>query len=184
MRDVSQTLIALLREAVQEWRKREGWSRETVVDNIVLAFDAHGGPKLLGFEFDKNRDQVTRMKNNADRVYRWLDDESKDTNLLPANFGIFILGALPSDIKIKYTDKLLADIGLTVRVMTGNTNVALQGVLHRLAKEGGEAQAAVIGLLDGADPAELLTARKELTEMLDAVQHALNVVESIEWKAD
>lgn len=41
------------------------------------------------------------MKVNADRVFRWLDDGTKDTNLVPANFVPSILAALPTDLKVR-----------------------------------------------------------------------------------
>jgi hypothetical protein len=70
MRDSSHTVIAGVRIAVNAWRKREGWSRETVVARIVVQYEKLGGPALTGIVFDpETRDAYDRMRVNADRVY-------------------------------------------------------------------------------------------------------------------
>jgi hypothetical protein len=101
MRNESQkSWISTLRDHVNEWRKREGWSRETAAQVIVEKFEAMGGPEATGIHFEpKTRDAFERQKVNADRIFRWLDDISKDGNLMPANFGFYILAAMPVDIR-------------------------------------------------------------------------------------
>jgi hypothetical protein len=109
MRDSSHTVIAGVRIAVNTWRKREGWSRETVVTRIVGQYEKLGGPELTGIVFNpETQDSYDRAHVNADRVYRWLDDESKDLNLLPANFLPFVLAA--ADKKIA---ELMAELDAT-----------------------------------------------------------------------
>ncbi|MCS9500340.1 hypothetical protein N1E27_29850, partial [Pseudomonas aeruginosa] len=92
MRTESHTLISTLLGVVNQWRRREGWSRETVVQHIVEAHERIQGALVTGIVFDPpTRDTTERMKVNADRVFRWLDDGTKDTNLVPANFVPSIL---------------------------------------------------------------------------------------------
>lgn len=84
---VPRTLIALLASAVNDWRRAEGWSRETVVQVIVEHHQRVGGEQLTGLVFaPPSIDPFDRAKASADRVFRWLDDQTKDTNLMPANF--------------------------------------------------------------------------------------------------
>ncbi|MBN0437935.1 hypothetical protein JTM67_36255, partial [Pseudomonas aeruginosa] len=84
MRNESHTLISTLLGVVNQWRRREGWSRETVVQHIVEAHERIQGALVTGIVFDPpTRDATERMKVNADRVFRWLDDGTKDTNLVP-----------------------------------------------------------------------------------------------------
>ena len=48
---VSHTLIAQLASAVNEWRRAEGWSRETVVQVVVEHHQRVGGEQLTGLVF-------------------------------------------------------------------------------------------------------------------------------------
>lgn len=80
------TLIGILREHVADWRRAAGLSSASAIDMIVAAHAHLGGPAVTGIRFDVHTDEFQRMKNNSDRVLRWLDDETKDTNFLPANF--------------------------------------------------------------------------------------------------
>lgn len=172
MRSASQTLIAVVRNAVNTWRRREGWSRETVVMEIVETHERIGGPARTGIVFDPaTRDTFERAKVNADRVFRWLDDESKDTNLLPANFVPILIAALPQDLRLTVVDELLRDAGLHADVsprMAAGLPPAQH--LRTLLKEFSEAAAAV-GDLGGRedDPALLANAEKELAEIEAAI---------------
>jgi hypothetical protein len=173
-------LIAHVRVAVQAWRKREGRSRESIVQGIVETFEALGGPDAIGLRFEpETRDPFERTKVNADRVFRWLDDDSKDNNLLPANFLPYVLAALPVDLRIRCVDELLQPAGLTVR-MASSDPLALDAatLIKSVAKEGGEATSALAALVDGADPGELESAQQELTESIAAQQLALEQVEA------
>lgn len=168
MRNGSQkTLIGLVREHVNACRKALGWSREAVADVIVEAHDRIGGPSTTGIRFEpKTTDTFERAKVNADRIFRWLDDDSKDNNLLPANFLLSILAALPIDECIALLNKILAPLGLTVRRIgdTAESNVPAVRHLVRIAKESAEAQRALAELIDGATLPELQSAERELAE--------------------
>jgi len=172
MRDSSHT-------AVNAWRKREGWSRETVVARIVAQYEKLGGPELTGIVFNpETQDTYDRMRVNADRVYRWLDDETKDCNLLPANFLPFVLASLPVDLRLQAVDTLLAGTGLHVEVSIGpDGDTSMPQYLRCISKECGEAAAAVADLLDrGENDATLAAADKEIAEAvgaLDATRKAI-----------
>lgn len=181
MRDKSHTtLIALLLAHINAWRKSEGWSRETVVAAIVDAHERIGGPATTGIRFEPpTTDVFERMKVNADRVFRWLDDSSKDTNLLPANFIPSILAAMPDDVRMHYFDDLLRPFGASARRTADCSGDAdflclLRGVLV----ENSDAQRALADLVDGATTSELVTAQRELSESLHSTQKALDAVEA------
>jgi hypothetical protein len=179
MREKSQTLIASVREAVNAWRKREGWSREAVAQEIVKHYDEHDGAVVTGVRFDPNtRDIFERAKVNADRIFRWLDDDSKDGNLLPANMLPYLLHALPRDLRIACADEILQPADLSVRVMDAEVDADLTMALQHMAKECGEAVAAMANLIDGATPDELQAAQQEVTEALAAATEALALVEA------
>lgn len=179
MRGKSHTLIASVREAVNAWRKREGWSREAVAQEIVDRYEQHHGQEVTGLRFDPTtRDIFERAKVNADRIFRWLDDETKDNNLLPVNILPYILQTLPMDLRIPCANEILCPAELTVRVANEEDDANLAMVLQHMAKESGEAVAAMAALLDGATPEELKNALKEVTEAHAATQEALGLVQA------
>lgn len=107
------TRIGVLRDHVGGWRKSEGWSREAVALAIVEAHKASNGPTRTGIHFDSmNGDSFTTAKNNADRIFRWLDDETKDTNFMPANFEDSILFAMPDEIRLACINEILRPFGM------------------------------------------------------------------------
>lgn len=110
------TLISRLAAYVDEWRKSAGMSQQTVVDEIVKAHERIDGPAATGIRFESNTDEFNRMHANSQRVWRWLDDKSKDTNLLPANFIPSVLAAMPRDLRYAFLAEMLAPIGIRVSV--------------------------------------------------------------------
>ena len=180
MRGRPQTLTAIVREAVEAWRKRERWSIATVVQCIVEAHERIGADVLTELRFDSDRDAVRRMQTNGERVYRWLDDVTKHSNYLPPNFLPSIMAALPMDLRIECADRFLFAAGLAVRPLEGECgHKSVVTALQVVAKESGEATAAVAALVDGATPEELRVAQRELTESIAAQQSALSDVESM-----
>jgi hypothetical protein len=66
-------------------------------------------------EFDMSGDSFTCAKNAADRIFRRLDDKSKDVNFMPVNFERSILVAMPADLRRSYLNEYLTPLGLSVR---------------------------------------------------------------------
>jgi hypothetical protein len=159
------TLIGTVRAAVIEWRKREGWSRESVVQVIVEAHERIEGPATSGI-----RDAFDRTKVNADRVFRWLDDESKDNNLLPSNFLPSILAALPMDLRLQVLGDLLRPLGLEVRGAETQEAPAFNRFSHAssIIKESAEASTAILSIGPNASAAEVELACKELADVRQA----------------
>lgn len=175
MRNESQTFIGSIRTHVIEWRKREGWSRETVVQAIVETHERLNGHQITGIRFDPNTtDTFERQKVNADRVFRWLDDDTKDNNLLPANFIPSVMAAMPIDIRLHCAEELLRPMGITVHLADKQADGLLNATSHlvKIARETSEAQRAVADLIDGATHAELIAADRELAEAEEAIRAA------------
>ncbi len=174
------TTIAILLEAIQQWRKSNGWSRETVVDEIVSAHIKAGFDVPTGIIFNpETQDTYSRMKVNADRVYRWLDDPSKDNNLLPANFMNSILMALPIELRIATANQLHMPVGLSCSSLSHeeNHNTPLD-ILQKIMRESAEAQQSIAALIDGETEAELHTAHKEISEAIAQLTLAKEMVET------
>lgn len=109
------SLISRIADYIDDWRKNEGMSQTTVVDHIVRVHDSIDGPAATGIYFESNPDEFNRMKANSDRIWRWLDDKSKDRNLLPVNFLPSILAAMPEETRRAFLSEMLAPLGLGVR---------------------------------------------------------------------
>lgn len=176
MRNGSQkTLIGMVRERVNACRKAMGWSREAVAEIIVEAHERIGASSSTGIRFEpKTTDTFERAKVNADRIFRWLDDDSKDTNLLPANFLPSVLAGLPVADRIEVVNEILAPLGLTVRRLDEEGAAPQAAARHLIAitKEVAEAQAAVADLIDGATVSELQRAERELADAERSIQTA------------
>lgn len=173
------TWVSFIRDAVEAWRKREGWSQATVVQAIIDTHVRIGADVRTGIRFEpQTTDAFDRMRINAERVYRWLD-ETKDNNLLGAAFSESILAALPLDLRLECLSAMLGrHCSLTVHCAEPPAVTFQAGVLLRdVIKESGEAESAMVDLVDGATRDELLKAQRELAESIHAQRVALNAVE-------
>lgn len=180
-----QTPIAIVRSHVEDWRRVNRWSRETLADQIVQAHERIGGPLLTGIKFEPpTTDLFERQRVNADRIYRWLDDVSKDKNHLPFNFIWSILAALPEDRRLHLVEDLLAPVGLSSG-FAGFDPAAEDGdhtvVMHfqAVVAHGADANVALSRMLDGIDPEEPELARKKLSIAKATMQRALGFVDRI-----
>lgn len=179
MRNGTHSLIGLLRKYVAIWRRRESWSIGTVGEEIIAAHERIGGVEVSGIRFEPHTmDAYDRQRINGERIARWLDDETKDNNLLPANFAQSILAALPVDLRLACLDEFLEPLGMAANlvVVAGQLNPA--ELVKAVAREGGEATAALASLVDAAAPDELRKAQQEITEAIAALATALGCVES------
>ena len=175
----NKTLIAIMLDYVNEWRKSNGWSRATVAQEIVNVHDTADGPDVTGISFNFHPDVFTRQTNNADRIFRWLDDSSKDTNLLPANFITSIWMAMPMDIRIRCINEILNNVSVSARPMaTSVTCFDAVSMLKNVMKENAEAEKAMVDLLDGATEEELMIANKEVSDVLVVATEALKQIET------
>ena len=142
------TLIGILREHVADWRRAAGLSLLSAVDAIVLAHDTADGPAVTGIRFDAHTDAFQRAKNNSDRVMRWLDDETKDTNFLPANFVFSILAGMPDDARVHCLNDMLRRFGLCVRAIESSDETGLAlGDICDLASADADAMASLAAVV-------------------------------------
>lgn len=182
MRDSTHsTVVGIMREAIEAWRKRERWSQMAVVQAIVEEHEGRALDALTEIHFEHpttGRDAYRCMQTNAERVYRWLDDVSKPNNLLPASFIPSVLAALPMDLRIAAANQLLVQAGLAAYALNAKAPRAdVTHILQAVAREGGEATASLAELLDGATKAELHAAQIRLADSAAATRSALHHVE-------
>lgn len=148
---------------------------------IVQAHGATGAHRVSGIVFDPpTRDAFERVKVNADRIFRWLDDVTKDSTLLPTNFIPSIIAALPDDLRMHLVNDLLRSNGMACRVTATETDASPITILLRsMMLETAQADQAVAALLDGVDPGELETAQREIAEAIAVLVRAQQRVESM-----
>lgn len=180
MRNLShKSRIAIILDYVDQWRHSMDWSRETVCEQIVEAHYRIGADRITQVKFDRVGDLVTIQKNNADRIYRWLDDKSKDKNLLCSNFETSIMAAMPAHFRMACLNEIYAPLALEVH---GTEKAAglLNATSHlvHIAKEASEAQAAIADLIDGTTQEELARADRELAEAEEALRAARSNIRS------
>jgi hypothetical protein len=181
MRDSShKSRIGIIRDHVAAWRKANGWSRETAAAEIVAAHERIGGHLSGVIVFDKSGDVYTTQKNHADRIWRWLDDESKENNLMPANFENSILAALPIERRVDLLNEVLAQIECTARARHNDANARLNAheLVQTIMRANHRTESDAADLLDGVDPGELPRLHSSLVDDIRVKQRTLRVVES------
>lgn len=178
-----ETPIGALRNALHAWRQRERWSMETLATVVVEHYYASGFDRVWLVEFQqpgRGSDAARVMKTNAERLGRWLDDQTKDCTLLPFNLLPVLLSALPADLRLQCAVELLLPVGLDVSLRAGEVVQASHAsVLACLAKEAGEGLAAFALLADQMGPQELKQALVELEESSQAHVRALGHIRAL-----
>jgi Arc/MetJ-type ribon-helix-helix transcriptional regulator len=181
MRNEPQTLIGVIRSAVNSWRKSQDWSRETAAQQIVEAHEAIGAHQVTGITFDlPGRDAFARAKVWGERIFRWLDDETKDSTLLPANLLPSVLAALPMDQRLHCLNEMFGRLGVEVRssdsVAPGEFDA--MGHLRHMIKESSEAQVALVAAGSNPSPSVLRAALREIREEREAASRTERALEA------
>lgn len=169
--------IGILRDHIEAWRRDNRWSRETVADLIVQAHIRIGGPVFSGISFEPpTTDTFERMRVNADRIFRWLDDHTKDRNLLPFNFILSVVAALPEDRRVLMLNDLLAPVALHVEAGLDDdrevSHAEIAEAFQEFVDHSAAATIAASRLLDGVDAGEAEHAEKKLGLMASTVKKA------------
>lgn len=159
--------IAIISDHVESWRRDNRWSRETVADQIVKAHINIGAAYFSGITFEPpTTDTFERMRVNADRIFRWLDDHTKDRNLLPFNFILSIIAALPEDRRILLVNDLLHPVCLHVEAVIDSeddpTHEEIVEAFRAVVDHSAQATIATSQLLDGIAPGEAEHAEAKL----------------------
>lgn len=177
----NQTWIAILAAAINQWKRENDWSRETVADQVVQAHVNNSSHLLTGITFDLkgSGDEFRRQHTNANKLFRWLDDFTKDNNLLPANFIGSILQALPMPIRQRTVNVLLADLGLTARPVVTAEPMQPLDMLRHIMQETSDVTAAYADLVDGIDPGELNQALEATISSIAALTRAKGVIQTM-----
>jgi hypothetical protein len=174
------TRISIIRAHVAAWRKTEDWSREAAATEIVEAHERIGGPAATGITFEKSGDAFATAKKNADRIWRWLDDETKDNNLLPANFENSILAAMPIERRVELLNEILYEIDCAARARAGDSNAEIdpRELVQTIMRTNHRTESDAADLLDGIDPGELPRLHNSLVNDMRVKRTLIGAVES------
>lgn len=184
MRRVShKSVIGILRDAIEAWQKAIGQNREYVADEAVKAHHAIGAVERTGIWIEPEtpgRPEALRLKANADRIHRWLDDQGKDNNLLPVNFLPSILAALPPDRRVDAINEILAPAGLVARNVDAPPTGGFSPLeyLQSLLKEGGEAEQSLIAMATSGSESAALKAVREFDDLINVAKAARDEIAS------
>lgn len=176
--------IAIISDHIEAWRRDNRWSRETVADYIVQAHNRIGGPAFSGIAFEPpTTDNFERMRVNADRVFRWFDDHTKDKNLLPFNFILSVLSALPDDRRVLLVNDLLQPVLLHVStVIDGDDEPTPEEIaiyFRAIVTHTADATVATSQLLDGVHGNEAHHAEAKLSLAGAAIKRMRGLVSRI-----
>jgi len=167
-----QSLVELLRGAIEAWRRDSGqMSRETVAIEVMESHERIGADASTGITFDStSKDAYTRAKSAAQKLYRWLGGDDEQEAKLPANMLPSILAALPMERRLSVLNQILLPLGVEARQVEQNPALGFDVLKHLRAvmKEGGEGQMALVTLPADASPAQRLAAHRELAEASQA----------------
>ncbi|SDR52752.1 hypothetical protein [Paraburkholderia tuberum] len=180
MRNVShRSPIAAVKAVISEWKNAHGWSRETVVEQVVTAHMRIDAPCRTGIRFSDHHDPATRQKTNADRVYRWLDDD-EDRNLLSVNMLPSVLAGLPVDRAVALVNEILAPAGFAARTLDVSANGAVdpREIVQAIVRTNHRTEADATDLLDGIDPGELPRLHNSLVNDIAVKKSLVTAVES------
>ncbi|HEY9210369.1 MAG TPA: hypothetical protein VIO56_03070 [Methylotenera sp.] len=177
MRDSSHpadTWIAIIGNAVNNWKRQNDWSRETVAEQIVQTHVNNNSHLATGIGFDTegSGDQYRRQHTNANKIFRWLDEITKDNNLLPANFIKTILAALPMGLRLKTVNALLIDLDITANPINKTVVIDPLDMLKHILHETSDVNNAYAQLLDGVGPGELELALENTISAIAALEQA------------
>ncbi len=171
--------ISILKSYLEAWRKSNHFSRETVAQLIVEAHERLGFDIESGVRFEPHtQDAYDRQRVNADRIFRWLDDSSKESNLLSFNMFTSILSVLPKDMAAGCMNEILGKIGFSIHRSDVESVEVLevnQGLIE-IAKESSEAIQAVARLNVSANRDALSKAEKELADAAESMGHLRSMI--------
>lgn len=170
-----QTKISALSHCVEIWKQRLG-SREAVAIAIVEKHYELGLNVVTGIELNRQGDAFKVAKTLADRIFRWLDDRTKDNVLLPINFEQSILVAMPADLALRYANTTLCPVGFVVRpktVCVGGDEDPVK-MAHAQHKEGTEATNAMLNLYHCDELEVMERALKESLELIAQTKAAVS----------
>jgi hypothetical protein len=158
--------MALCRQALEVWKRREAKGRDGICHQLIMQFEEMGGPEQSGIVFSEHKDVFERARVNAQKLLRWMDDETKDGGLMNPNFLPWFVAALPQDLGLWLAGELLAPASLTAGVADRGVAVLYPARdLAALGNEAADAISAVASLVDGIDAGEVPHARVQLLEL-------------------
>lgn len=178
MRDLPhKTVLGVARDALHAYRMRRGLTNGGLAIDLVDFYRQGGWRGVWPIEFQESRDAGRDAATNSERIWRWLDDQTKETNLLPVNLLPVLLAYLPMDLRLRCVSEMLLPLGLSVSIAhTTETQATHAALMAGMAKEAGEGVAAFAELAEALTPEQLMRAKVEIEEGIESKRRALDFV--------
>lgn len=180
MRQESQkTKLTTLMHYVNIWKQRVG-SRESVAIAMVERHYELGFDVVTGITFDIRGDSFKAAKTAADRIFRWLDDQTKEGVLMPANFEPSILAAMPKDLLLLYLNEVACPVGFVAspKVACIGGDECFVSLTQKQHKESSEATTANMRINEHSTLEELARGKKENLESLAKTKATLAYIDA------
>ncbi|OHX20494.1 hypothetical protein BI344_08505 [Chromobacterium sphagni] len=172
------TPIAVIRDYVDLWRKQEGLSRQAAAARMVETYLVMGFERVWPIDFMVEGDAYQVLKANSDRIWRWLDDQMKEKNLLNCNAMPVVLMTLPLSIRLQCLTELLAPLGMVPAQLLMHEPTGSHAALMMVAtKETGLGLSAFAALAEDMTREQLTRARAGLSESISANAELLRFVD-------
>ena len=171
--------VALTARIVEQFRTDSSITRISMGPVFFDGYSQAGGFSATGIRLESDKADVHEWARiNSQRFYRWLDDLTKDNNLLPSNMLPSVLMSVSMPYRIEWADEFLRPLGLACHQLATEVKPIDVCGLQNLIKEASEAQQSILSLLDGATRNELQAALREVTELQAVVDQLRNSIES------
>lgn len=174
------TLKTLARH-IDKWQDRTPVSQEAIADDIVKAHELFDPECKSGVRFNpQSKTESDRLKANHSKIWRWLDDRSKDTNLMPVNFLQSMLVAMPADLRVSFLNEFLSPLELQVTAAEGGDHVEIcMNHVIETVKESGEANHFIAKLMVNQDLPTLKHTHKEVDEAIETYKKTNRIIKAM-----
>lgn len=172
------TPISGLLDQLNAWGAEKQLTHEAIADEIVIAHETFGRELVSKIVFEPMRDEGKRLYTNGVRIYRWLDDSSKEKNLLSVNFLPSILLAMPVERRNAWLCDYLRPLGLGIRELEDGelSPITLQDVCD-VANSDAAAMQALSAVLQNPSPAVIEHARAMLANSRNKKKRLMRALE-------
>lgn len=188
-----ETFVDCLKRHLKAWKLRgpsgdgkEGaYSDQAICDEIVKTFERLGGGLKTGMRFSStSKDEFNRLKANAVRISRMMNDEVETdeqftsdslTNLLP-----YITAAMPRDLAASFLVEYLMPANFIPHEMEdGGDGEFSISTYVRIIKSDSETHAAFANMIDNPDVESLKATRKSLRTSIAEKIRASRTIETM-----
>lgn len=183
MKTYSQTRMALLMTAINNWLNEAKTDRQVIGSHIVEQIQATEMTDVLRKDnvvFSKSDDLCNDMRVNTQKLFRWLGHYQEVSASPERLFALehVIVAAMPESVRLDYLNEVyhIANVTVVIRQSTQSTGSETEMTVS-LTREQAEAQISMIEMSQSPDVAKAERAYREVSEAVATGQCVLGVIE-------